>query len=470
MEINQDISKEIHQLKIRGLVFDKESNKIVGFNSNHFAKCIQEEYNLRYAKDGYFYQYDESGIWVKQDNEELLSDLRNIFQQPRFGVWTPAYEKQYMITLQRTLYHPEEMNSYKNLINLKNGMFNIDSFELLPHNPKYFSTIQIPIEYQPEAKCQRFNQFCHEVFEGDIQRIVLGQEWAGYALTTETKAQKALVMFGGGENGKGVFIDIISLLIGPENISNVPLNELSKGFSRVCLHNKTVNISSENETDGKSLNTQYFKAIVGEDTITAEQKGKPVFSFKPTAKLLLAMNNLSYTRDKSHGYFRRFSILNFSDYFGKDKRDNNLKETLRGELPGIFLWAIDGLKRLKQNNYKFSQCENMNSILEQYKSELNPMIQFFDECIVEEKDPNYREDNKVAYNTYKNWVSKNGLRSESSISSQRFWREFESCAKSMGYKCESGKSNSLRYHSGIRVVGEYKVGNSNSIGIFERKL
>ena len=54
---------------------------------------------------------------------------------------------------------------------------------------------------------------------------------------------------------------LVSYLIGQENISSIPLNELHKGFSRVCLHNKLANISNENECNGSSLNTQYFKAI-----------------------------------------------------------------------------------------------------------------------------------------------------------------------------------------------------------------
>ena len=87
----------------------------------------------------------------------------------------------------------------------------------------------------------------------------LAQEWAGYLLTAETKAQKALLLYGSGANGKGVFIDLISECIGEENISNIPLNELHRGFSRICLLNKLANISSENETNGKSINTQYFK-------------------------------------------------------------------------------------------------------------------------------------------------------------------------------------------------------------------
>ena len=89
------------------------------------------------------------------------------------------------------------------------------------------------------------------------------------------------------------------MCIRDRNISNIPLTELHRGFSRICLLNKLANISSENETNGKSINTQYFKMITGEDIINAEQKNKPVISFRNTAKIVLSTNNLPHTRDNS---------------------------------------------------------------------------------------------------------------------------------------------------------------------------
>ncbi|NRT79271.1 DNA primase family protein [Clostridium beijerinckii] len=451
--------ERIEELMKRGFTVD-EKDKVKHFNANYFAEYIRSQFRLIFGKDGFFYTYQgKLGIWQKLDEGSFVSAMRDILQKPLFGVWTLNREREYMAAIKRTLYYEWEMNTNKNLINLQNGMFDIETFELIPHSYEYYSTIQIPVEYNPDAECPRFRQFLEEIFEGDKEREAVCQEWAGYSLTTSTKAQKALILHGNGENGKGVFIDTLSLLIGKDNISNIPLNELNKGFSRVCLYNKIVNISSENEMDGKSFNTQYFKAIVGEDTITAEQKNKPVFSFKPTAKMLLTMNNLPDTKDTSHGYFRRLSILCFNASFTNKQRDNNLREKLQKELPGIFIWAIGGLKRLKENDFKFSECSNMNEVLRQYQREQTPMLQFFDECIVEEKDTTYRVENKVLYNAFKDWAYKNGLNQYSKISSQKFWREFEHIAKTKGYQCKAGRSNTLRYHTGVRIIGENKSTN-----------
>jgi putative DNA primase/helicase len=469
MSVNSEKDERRRELIERGFKFNAETGKINGFNPNVFAAFIKNNYNLIYTKEGSFYSYD-NGKWTKENDNTVLVELRNILQAPCYGVWNLKREREYVEAIKRTVYYDGEMNPYRNYVNLINGMFDLNEFQLVEHHPEFYSTIQIPIEFTSDAKCPLFIRFLKQVFEGDKQRIALSQEWVGYLLSAEMKAQKALLLFGSGANGKGVFVDTISDLIGEDNISHIPLNELHKGFSRVCLYNKTANISSENETDGKGFNTQYFKGIVGEDIIHAEQKNKPVFSFKPTAKIVMAMNNLPYTRDKSQGYYRRLSMLHFSAFFNEEQRDKDLKQKLQEELPGIFLWALEGLKRLRENNYNFSECESTKKILSQYEKELNPILQFCEECIVAVENKSHREDNKVIYNTFRNWAESNGLKNYANISSQRFWREFEACTRSLGYKCEKGKSNALRYHTGIKVVGEYKVGSTVSTNIFEEEL
>lgn len=448
--------KIYEELLKRGITLDKDGN-VKRFNPNYFPKYIKSNFPIIFAKDKTYYAYD-NGVWEMQDDGKLLRDFRNEFQAPKFGIWTPSIERDYMIGMERELYYDGELNSYKNLINLVNGMFNTEDFTLIVHDPKYHSTIRIPIEYIPNAECPGWKEFLLQIFEGDVERIKIAQEWAGYMLTTATKAQKALMLLGEGENGKGVFIDTLSLLIGEDNISNIPLNELSNEFSRVKLHNKTANISGENEMNGKSFNTQYFKAIVGEDTISASEKYTPGISFKPTCKMIMTMNSLPDTRDTSYGYFRRLSILAFNANFSGKNRNNNLRENLKVELSGIFLWAMEGLKRLRTNDYKFSSCKSIDDMLKSYQVEQKPMYEFFYDCIVPIEDESYREDNKLVYNTFKNWCSENGIGYPySKLSSQKFWREFEMVAKKNGYKCMAGRSNSFRYHTGIKVVGEYKA-------------
>lgn len=445
----KDMTKNQLELHDRGFSFDTDG-KIVSFNGNFFATYIMEYYHIIYSSDSNFYEY-VSGVWCKMDENELKSFLYHELQEPREGVWSTRREKEYLEAMKRLLFQSTEFNKRRHLINMKNGMFDTIRLKLIPHDPKYLSTIQIPVEYDKAAKCPRFDLYLEEVFEGDNERITKASEWYGYCISTETKAQKALVLFGGGGNGKGVYTDILSKIVGDDNLSHVALNELHKSFSRATLFGKTINLSTENEMGGKSLNTQYFKAITGEDTINAEFKNQHVFSFQPTVKMVISMNNLPHTKDRSNGYYRRLDFLLFDRHFSEKDGDPDLKKKLDAELSGIFNLAIRGLVCLRNNGYKFSQCESSDKVIEEYKKELNPIITFFDDAL-EVADEDHREDNKIVYKAFKRWADNNGHKGYANVSPQRFWREFEAEAKNRKWTTVSGRSNKFRYHTGIKLT------------------
>lgn len=455
------LEEKLKEINDMGITICNKTYKFKSFSPNKFAEYISRNSNLIYSK-GDFYNY-KNGKWTKIEELTVLQRIRNLLHKYYDDIWSTKREKEYIEALKRIIHYDGEFNNNKRYINMLNGMYDLEEFTLVEHNKDFYSTIQIPIIYSEGAECPRFKKFLQQSFQDDEESQKLAQEWAGYLLTAETKAQKALLLYGSGANGKGVFIDLISECIGQDNISSIPLNELHKGFSRVCLHNKLANISSENETNGKSYNTQYFKMITGEDIINAEQKNKPVFSFRNTAKIVVSTNNLPHTKDNSYGYWRRLSILNFCNTVKEEDRDRDLKDKLKTELQGIFLWAIDGLKRLKDNNYKFTESKKSEEVLNQYQKEINPFIMFFEECIITTVDKNYREDNKVIYNSYKSWARANGMEGQAKISVQKFWKKFEEYAKELGIKdCVQKRSGSFRYHTGVKVIGDFRFDDVNN--------
>ena len=104
-------------------------------------------------------------------------------------------------------------------INLRNGMIDLRTMDLEPHHPSYYSTVQVPVKYNPDAKCPQFKRFLESVFDGDQERINLVQEIMGYVLTKERRLQKAFIFYGVGANGKSVLAEVIRHIAGPDNVS-----------------------------------------------------------------------------------------------------------------------------------------------------------------------------------------------------------------------------------------------------------
>lgn len=388
------------------------------------------------------------------------SFIREYMDEIAPNLWTRSYANACIESLKTKVYCGDDPNSQKDFINLQNGMLQISLGRLEKHSEEYFSTVQLPFEFDSEAECPLFLKYLHEVFEDDEERIQLAQEIVGYLLTSEMKAQKAFLLYGTGGNGKSVFLSVVVSLIGQANISYLSLAELGNQFNRATLYGKQLILSNENEFGNKQFNTQHFKEIVGGDVrISAAYKNKDLFDFTPTCKIILSLNSLPSTRDRSDGYYRRLCFLHFSKQFSVDKgtADVDLIEKLKSELPGILNWALEGLDRLKGNNYRFSPCKSSEQLLREYRVEQNPLIEFVEECLYFD-DTNARTDNTVLYESFKRWCRNNGHRGFADISCKKFRAEFDKAVLFTGETAvKRKKSGKRRYCQGVSVKLEYRM-------------
>ena len=448
-----DMTDEEYELYVRGFVLNEDS-EVIKHNPNFFARHVQENFDFIHANDSTWYQYQES-LFVEITQNELEQFVYEEMQEPRFGVWRERYAKESLVAMKNMLFNPNPLNENRDLINLLNGMYDTVNNELIPHDPKYLSTIQVPIEFDEEATCPIFENLLEEWFEGDKERITKAIEWLGYSISTDTSAQKALFLWGSGSNGKGVFTEILTHLVHKDNVSNVALNELQKNFYRATLYGKSLNIASETEFGSKKFNTQYFKAITGQDRINADFKNKQVFSFDPTVKLVISMNNFPMTNDNTNGYYRRIDFLPFTRQFSEEEQDRTLKDkVIQNEMPGIFNLALKGLNQLRANGFEFSPCAESDKVLKSYKAELNPMILFFDECIEETTDTTHQSDRKSIVERYYKWVDENCFGSDNKYKTPTFWNKFRAEAEKRNIKTKNGHSGNFNYQTGVKLKDE----------------
>lgn len=425
-----------------------------GFDATRFAQFVIENYSVICDKDGVFYRYD-GGKYKMVPSLEFKAILYQIMQSGAKGFWNTRCEKEYVSALERECICSKQMNSYKKLINLKNGMFSLKDYSLKNHSPRYLSTIQLPIEYDETAGCPRFKQFLEEIFLGDKELISFTQELIGYCLATDNQAQSFFIFYGTGANGKSLLCKIITALVGEENCSALSISELEKRFSRVDLVDKLLNISAENEPDGgKAYNSQVIKGMTGGDRFKAEQKGKDIFSFAPFCKFIFAVNTLPNFNDKTEGFLRRVKVIPFNARFSIDDgtADVNLEKKLLKELPGIFNWAIVGLKRLRKNKYCFSYSKAMEDALQDYKELVNPYLTFFEECIeYEGNDSSIQRNKKDVHKAFQTWAYENNHMNLARITPKKFWYEFSATIEQLKLpRLVYKKSGGNRFVVGIK--------------------
>jgi putative DNA primase/helicase len=270
---------------------------------------------------------------------------------------------------------------------VRDGLLDISG---LPHkavciqdnSPLWFSTVAFPINYDRNAKCERWLQFLDEVMEGDQERIDLLQEWTGYVLTNDTTQHKFVFAEGEGANGKSVWLDVVTALLGPENVAHVPLEMFGTRFQLTVTLQKLANICAEvGEID--KVAEGFLKQFTAGDRMYFDRKNITGVMAYPTARLMLSSNNRPRFRDRSDGLWRRMIVIPFQVTIPTERQDPFLTGKLKEELPGIFVWALAGLKRLRRNK-RFTVPAICQTTLEDYRRERNPAMVFLRENCREE--------------------------------------------------------------------------------------
>ena len=334
----------------------------------------------------------------------------------------------------------DDFNRNPYLVNVRNGLLDIRDMSFKEHTPSYLSTVQLNVEYNPQVDCPQFKKFLNEVL--DCKLIPLVQEIVGYLLTTNTASQKAFVFWGPARTGKSTLLWVVEyLLLGKKNVSNIPWQEIGDKFKTAELLGKLANVFSD--LPSKSIDdTGIFKVVTGEDYLMAEKKNKNPFKFKPFARLVFSFNELprNYV-NRTEGFYRRLIIVPFNRQIEKSKIDKALKYKFQREKEGILNWALEGLKRLYENNFEFSENELTDGVKKEYKRENNNVISFVEECC--EIDSLFSCSRIEIYEAYKEFCVEAGLKALSQI---KFNKELEG-----NFNITRSRSGKLRLWNGVRM-------------------
>lgn len=305
-----------------------------------------------------------------------------------------------------------------NVLNLRNGVLNLDTLELRTHTADDCFTYCLPYAHDAAADCPRFKQFIREVFvkedtlETDEELAQLYQEALGYALTTDTEHEAMFWFSGEGGNGKTVAITVLQKLLGPLCFS-VSFEEMGKSnnYDLADVAGKRVIFSTESERGGK-LAEGHIKRIVSGERINARPIYGSPFEFQSTAKIFWAMNDLPVIRDTSNGVWRRLMLIPFLRVFREDEKDTKLIGKLEAELSGILNFALEGLRRLRQQG-RFTESSAVRAAVEEYRHESNPVGQWLEERTQPTYTPGhppvaYPTTAKTLFEDYRGWAENNG--------------------------------------------------------------
>lgn len=332
--------------------------------------------------------------------------------------------------------HIADPSRVRSLISVQNGILDvaaaIDDQSAFPppsspsaaalrqHSPALFSPVVLPCDFNPSAECPRWQEFLSTNFQDDEDLIAILQQWFGYCLGTSQSHQKFLLMEGEGRNGKSVICAALTALLGPPNVSHVPLEFFGEKHALISTLGKLANIASEiGEIDRVAEGV--LKAFTAGDRMPFEPKFKSIIEAIPTAKLVFATNNRPRFSDRSAGLWRRMILLPLHYQVPEDRVVLGMDQPSfwleSGELPGILNWAIAGAAALRRQGC-FSSSDASASALSDYRMEANPARQFLAESYI--ANPEWYVTASAVYQSYVAWCKSQGC---SPLNAANFGRE-----------------------------------------------
>jgi putative DNA primase/helicase len=301
---------------------------------------------------------------------------------------------------------PEETYvSDANLIAFRNGVYDINTDQLMSFSPEYIITNMIPWDYNPSAYSELCDNTLNKIACHDPEIRSLLEEAIGFNFFRQNELSKSFLMVGSGSNGKSTFLDMVKNVIGRQNYVALDIGELSERFSTSSMSGKLACFGDDSDDsflEGKAI--AQFKKIVSGNDLKGENKGQDVFFFKPYTKLFFSFNELPRMRNK--GFFaikRRLVIIPFNATFSKEDPDFDSGITWKLKKQDVAEYliqlGIQGLKRVLENQ-AFTESKKVNDEVDSFERDNNPLLLFLDEVEEEEVLNHETKDVFARYDTF----------------------------------------------------------------------
>jgi putative DNA primase/helicase len=300
-------------------------------------------------------------------------------------------------------------------ISFENGIYDLETKEILEFDPKYIIKNKIPHNYDPNAYHELMDKTLNKIACNDRKLRLLIEEMIGYTFLRRNEMGKSFILTGNGKNGKSTLLDLLNEVLGEDNISSVALDELKDKFKTFQLEGKLANIGDDISNKYIEDNSTFKKLVTGEK-VNVERKGKDPFDFKNYSKLIFSANELPRINDLSDGLKRRILFIPFNAVF--DKRDKDFdpfikdKLTLDEALEYLIKLGMNGLYRILNNN-EFTSSKSSDAVWKEYEEINNPVVAFISDKDIENQpvDDVYRQ--------YTLWCVESGLKPLSKIAFSR---------------------------------------------------
>jgi P4 family phage/plasmid primase-like protien len=424
------------------------------------------ESEIRYVPERSKWLIWEGHRWTWDDSGHVRELMKAIARDLPIGEPTERKHRSYSLSARGTSASLQQACSDKRIVarasaldshvlelNTPGGIVNLLTGETSPSDPAQMHTRSATVAPEKMAT-PRWDSFIEDTFGGDMEMAAFVQRLAGYSASGDVRYQILPFLFGGGQNGKSVLMDVLRSLFGdyaaPAPAAFLMAGKHEHSAELAQLQGLRLVIASEVNQDAR-FDEAKMKELTGGEAIRARFMRQDFFTFEPTHHLWLMGNHQPEVKAGGDSFWRRLRLVPFLHKVPDHKKIENLSKLLVDEEgPGILHWVIQGA--VDVFNAGLRPPESVMAATRAYADEEDHLGRFLESCCMRSSSDQVRLETKKLRSAYEAWCH---AESETPLKPQVFGRELKRKGISRS------DSNGRAFYAGLSLLATEDAGWGN---------
>lgn len=403
-------------------------------SDNGNAICVASLYPNRFLWcDAYGWMYYHDGYWESEGAEAALDaavvdvmrrrilaafDGGKTDQGERIWKFCTANSNRVSGTKALLKHHvsarPDQFDSHKDLLNVTNGVVDLRTGNLTPHDPKLRFMSRTDIAYKPNANSAPWVEWLMATIGGGESMVEWLQMAVGYTLTAHTHEDVMFYLYGPGRSGKGTFTSALQDMLGPRLSKATSFETFTakrdadaQNFALAPLQTARMIVASETEKNQR-LSSAKVKTITGGDQISCSFKGRDHFNYTPGFKIWLSSNFPVNGDPDDDALWSRVRVIEFPNgHIGNEDRSIKKRMRTQAVLEGSLAWAVRGsIRWYALDDHGLPEPQSSADIKAAQRGEQDSVGQWLSECATL-KAGSVASSAQI-FNSYRHWCEENG--------------------------------------------------------------
>lgn len=296
--------------------------------------------------------------WIVQLGQTIAGRSGDVSKElQHYAHYRKVMPLEHVVTSARRRLHvtSSDFDRHPHLLNVGNGVVDLRTGKLTPHDPDLLLTKLAGADYVEGARHRDVDTVlsCMADDVADSMQYFLGCATTGYP------TDDVAVLDGSGANGKSVLLIAVQAALGDyaTPVAAELLMQADGGASPAVWTAELLGVRLayvEETREDTSLRLERLKAMTGGGRLTARRLYSHPITFDPTHTIVVATNHRPVVNTAEHAAWRRLRLVPFphrytaSDDPGRREgdllEDHGLRERVRGEVQraATLSWLVDG--------------------------------------------------------------------------------------------------------------------------------